>query len=368
MAPVNLDTPAPKQATSSKDIQTKIPFKVTKLNTQTKRKTNFGKKYLQALQRPKAPINKRYAVKIETNGLVSMDSAPDYLVPATKRNEKESSLLRLPENIRKKIWVYAMGGLSVEIRLRKTEDSSTDATMTEATAKSENTSVKPVDEPVSTPLPKAEFVANTNDRSTSDSPQECLSPKIDSPVVGISSTESTPTKAKKGLKPKPKTRPQSDSPYYATVVGSGPGRKKIHTAFHLPSVCRQIYKETATLGYALNQFFFVGEIATAFMEDGPDGALEGWGVERIPAQLQAITTIRPHWMDMIVYLQKNNMRAFKHFYPSLTRIVVPKRALNFEAGWPERWDPMREVHREKARKTIMASVKAQEGEHVEVVF
>jgi hypothetical protein len=169
--------------------------------------------------------------------------------------------------------------------------------------------------------------------------------------------------------PKSKPAPKSSSIYYAMIAGSGPGRKKIRTAFHLPSVCRQIYTETATLGYSLNAFYFPGDIAASFgREDGPDGALEGWAMERSPAQLKAITTIRPHWMDTIDYLDKQNMRAFKQFFPCLKCVVVAKRTVNAEATWADHGDPMRKFHRVRAKKDIVERIKAQEGEHIEVVF
>lgn len=38
----------------------------------------------------------------------------------------------------------------------------------------------------------------------------------------------------------------------------GYGFSTVESAFHLPEVCRQIYTETATLGYALNTFLFNG--------------------------------------------------------------------------------------------------------------
>lgn len=41
-----------------------------------------------------------------------------------------------------------------------------------------------------------------------------------------------------------------DSPYHGTLSHVGSDRKKQRTAFHLPEVCREIYSETATLGYA----------------------------------------------------------------------------------------------------------------------
>ncbi|KAF1949427.1 hypothetical protein CC80DRAFT_540264 [Byssothecium circinans] len=318
---------SPAEPLKEKETQSKIPFKVTKPNTR-KRRTAVGKKYLQALQRP-TPPNRLYPVNINADGLVSMDPIPDYLVDAVNRNFNESPLLRLPEKIRKKIWAYAMGGMAIEMRLRPSDNNETDA-------KSDDTLTTKVDS------------ATTFDQSKDQS-------KEVPPLAKSCPTASTPTL-------------RTESPYYATIATPGPSRKKIRTAFHLPAVCRKIYLETATLTYSLNTFIFPGEIPSFGRQDGPDGALEGWATNRIPAQLKAITTIRPHWRDFGDYLEKNNMQAFRQYYPCLKRIVVAKRALSKVATWAQHGDPLRKIYRQRARREIAERVREQEGEHVEAVF
>lgn len=165
--------------------------------------------------------------------------------------------------------------------------------------------------------------------------------------------------------------PASDtgSAYFGKVVHDGPKRAQPKTAFRLPEVSRLIYDETATLGYAMNQFAFTGEVNAKFGRvDGPDSALEGWCRELVPAQINAVNSIRPHWHDLQDYLNKSNMRAFKQLFPNLRQIRVPSRAVNCDAKWPCRGDPMRKHLRQQAKERIVALVKQQENQGVETVF
>jgi hypothetical protein len=181
--------------------------------------------------------------------------------------------------------------------------------------------------------------------------------------IKLRSTEDAMTKA----------RPDSESMYqgYAAVPGP-PGRKvkKLRTAFRLPEVCRSIYQETATLGYFLNDFVFVGEVSPSpGKQNVPDGSFEGWAMERIPAQLHAIATIRPHWIDVTEQLgSKDNIRAFKQFYPNFKKLLVPKRTVSLEANAPGHGDPMRKLLRQQAKMVIATRIKEIEGDDVEVIF
>ena len=163
--------------------------------------------------------------------------------------------------------------------------------------------------------------------------------------------------------------PDVGAAYIGKVAHRGPKRTQPKAAFHLPEVCRQIYAETATMGYSGNQFSFIGEISLKYgREDGPDGALEGWCRELLPAQVNAVTCIRPHWHDFQDYLSKENMRTFKQLFPRLKNLRVPSRAVNCHAEWPGRGDPMRKHLRQQSKKKITALVKEQEGDEVEATF
>ncbi|CAI6279955.1 unnamed protein product [Periconia digitata] len=302
----------------------------------------LSKKYLQALQRPTAPAGKRYPVKIMADGLVSVQSVPDYLVialvvPPTplsfrespadlcdsfRRNTKESPLLRLPKNVREKIWNYALYEGAIEIYLRE-------------------------DEPK--PSPPSPSCA---------SPASGEEPRVDND----GDTAHLFSESTSGLEYRP--------PFYGTLpIPSGPGKRKIKHAWNLPTTSRQIYSETATLVYSLNTFVFAGTIPESFGErDGPDGALEGWAAERTRAQLDAITSIRPHWLDLLAQIDSRNGRVLRQYYPSLKTIVCAKRAVGYTSGWVVRGDLMRSTKRSSARLEIERKIKAQEGRDVEIVF
>ncbi|KAJ4345871.1 beta transducin [Didymosphaeria variabile] len=286
------DTPTAGQpAAAPKKEQTKLPaFKVTKPGVK-----RGLKKLPKALQRPLRPSGKHPPIKIAANGLVDVQDPPSYLVVAFKRNNAESPLLRLDKSIRKKIWEYAMGGHTIEVKARK---------------------VEPTEKPA--------------------------------PTAAASDTGSA---------------------YVGKIAHHGPKRTQPRAAFHLPEVCRAIYQETATLGYSTNQFAFVGEVWAKFgRENGPDGALEGWCRELVPAQVDAVTIIRPHWHDLQDYLDKNNKRSFKQLFPNLKQLRVPSRVVNCDAKWPCRGDPMRKHLRQQAKDRIATLIKQQEGDDVTAVF
>ncbi|KAJ4345259.1 beta transducin [Didymosphaeria variabile] len=52
-----------------------------------------------------------------TNGLISMENTPPWLVDVVKRNALQSPLLRLPVEIRTMIWQYVKAGSFVNVRL-----------------------------------------------------------------------------------------------------------------------------------------------------------------------------------------------------------------------------------------------------------
>ena len=147
----------------------------------------------QQISRLKPPRGRTYPVKHLENGLVSMETPPDYLVETwgwysyasnfstdllrIQKNATDSPLLRLPAEIRNTIFRYAVGGNKIRIRRA---------------------------------------------------------------VVYRTSK---------------KWRENSNLLWHGRADHLDDRRFKDQgTAFHLPEVCRQIYAETATLGYATNIF------------------------------------------------------------------------------------------------------------------
>ncbi|KAF2437384.1 hypothetical protein P171DRAFT_492132 [Karstenula rhodostoma CBS 690.94] len=56
------------------------------------------------------------AVRLLQNGLLDLSETPDHLVATVKRNAIESPLLRLPAEIRNRIFQYALGGYTINVR------------------------------------------------------------------------------------------------------------------------------------------------------------------------------------------------------------------------------------------------------------
>jgi len=68
-------------------------------------------------------------------------------------------------------------------------------------------------------------------------------------------------------------------------------KQKRPSAFHLPEVCRQLYSETATLGYALNTFMWnQDDFAGRFVR--LCDMLRVWTQKRVPAHINAITDVQ----------------------------------------------------------------------------
>lgn len=62
------------------------------------------------------------------------------------------------------------------------------------------------------------------------------------------------------------------------------------------------------------------------------------------------------------------MSKFKQLFPCLKHLRVPSRAVNCDAKWPSRGDPMRKHLRQQAKERIALLVKEQEGDEVKAIF
>ncbi|KAH7069301.1 hypothetical protein FB567DRAFT_614836 [Paraphoma chrysanthemicola] len=58
----------------------------------------------------------RWPVRLLPNGLISLERTPEYLIPTAKDNSVNSPLLRLPPELRNKIWAYTLGDTRIHIR------------------------------------------------------------------------------------------------------------------------------------------------------------------------------------------------------------------------------------------------------------
>jgi hypothetical protein len=88
-------------------------------------------------------------------------------------------------------------------------------------------------------------------------------------------------------------------------------------AFHLPEVSRQVYSETATLGYKLNTFIIDFDMA------GNKEHMEAL----LPGQREAITTLMPETHFFEAYVQDLYRKPLIQMFPNLNRIEVPGDAL-----------------------------------------
>jgi hypothetical protein len=96
------------------------------------------------------------------------------------------------------------------------------------------------------------------------------------------------------------------------------------SAFHLPEVCRQIYLETSTLGYALNTFvFFLGHRGDYI------DAMKVWGANLPPALAGVITDIgfSSYAFD---FWRLGIFKPISKALPALKRIHIPKFMLERE--------------------------------------
>ena len=127
------------------------------------------------------------------------------------------------------------------------------------------------------------------------------------------------------------------------------------TAFHLPETCRQIYAETATLGYATNTFVCHPrpiDLGILRLET------PRWYLERRAAQMSAITSIQAFDYDVWEYLLCNESWTFRSRFPGLEEVFIP--------SWPRTIRVGRDL--ESQHKHIRARINEKEGAGLRVVF
>jgi hypothetical protein len=247
------------------------------------------------------PEDREYPLVMLKNGLVSMETTPDYLVEAyetyhfacklitdkarVQLNARESPLLRLLPEIRNTIFAYAMGGHTVGF---------------------------------------------FNDRHIPEERRSNWSLSIDGSAVLMRERKSR---------------------------SNGP-------AFHLPEVCRQIYTETATLGYAMNTFILPKSL------NQRSGLLlkRSWLSQRNDAQRSAIVSIEPSRCDAFVYHRGHYLRSFSRHLPSLRKIYINMYSDPFYANREGLRCGQRANFTQTDRTHMKMKVKRNECRDLEVVF
>ncbi|KAF2634929.1 hypothetical protein P280DRAFT_523591 [Massarina eburnea CBS 473.64] len=100
----------------------------------------------------------------------------------------------------------------------------------------------------------------------------------------------------------------------------------VSSAFHLPQVCRQIYAETAPLGFAHKEFVFGSSSDTGFRLFALNGldTLKHWAETLAPAHRNSVTDVKIQ--DVISYanyINTNRTDSIKDILPGLQRLHLP---------------------------------------------
>ncbi|KAF2118564.1 hypothetical protein BDV96DRAFT_390469 [Lophiotrema nucula] len=74
---------------------------------------NFPKPVTKRIQPVQSELQ---TVKLLENGALNLEETPQYLIELVERNAVQSPLLRIPAEIRNRIFTFAMGGLDVQVR------------------------------------------------------------------------------------------------------------------------------------------------------------------------------------------------------------------------------------------------------------
>lgn len=129
------------------------------------------------------------------------------------------------------------------------------------------------------------------------------------------------------------------------------------TSFRLPETCRQIYSESATLGYATNRFILPPRL---FCNEYPAFSL--WHKRRSTAQLSAITSIQADTSDLREYFVGDEIHSFRSRFPSLEELFIPSWQVESVKI------PHTAHGHENVEEYIQAKVKKLDGENLRVVF
>ncbi|KAF1840370.1 uncharacterized protein K460DRAFT_410962 [Cucurbitaria berberidis CBS 394.84] len=130
------------------------------------------------------------------------------------------------------------------------------------------------------------------------------------------------------------------------------------SAFRFPEVCRQIYSETATLGYKLNTFVFDHYISYN----------SKWMARLLPGQKSAITSVVLESVMFEGYVANISVGSLRLTLPNLKRIEVPRNALSLVMVFNRAVDPTGLWTSAQWREWVVGEVKKKEGNDIEVSF
>ncbi|KAJ4372527.1 hypothetical protein N0V83_004302 [Neocucurbitaria cava] len=132
------------------------------------------------------------------------------------------------------------------------------------------------------------------------------------------------------------------------------------SSFHLPEVCRQIYSETATLGYALNTFSIGWAV----------GYEVAWANQLLPAQKNAVASVAPSDVLFFArYIVLRNPRGFlSATFPNLKSIELSRGVLGMLPGALPLLDPSKSWTEKDWSEWLVDRIKTVEAEGVQVIF
>jgi hypothetical protein len=138
---------------------------------------------------------------------------------------------------------------------------------------------------------------------------------------------------------------------------------KVPSAFHLPEVCRQVYSETAILGYSSNTLLLPRQHSFP----------RNWATGLLPAYRRAITRVEPEprYLCELVGGHKG-LRPIKTLgLPGLITIVVSRMALSYVSSYYRDYESDEDEEDEtdeEWQQWIKEMIKKSHGDDIEVVF
>jgi hypothetical protein len=132
------------------------------------------------------------------------------------------------------------------------------------------------------------------------------------------------------------------------------------SAFHLPEVCRQIYAETAILGYKHNTFV-VGY--------GIGRTTKTWASKLLQVQKEAIASLAPTDMFLETYISNMYRKSLREHFPGLRHVEVGAGCVDLcRRFMSAHLDPEKKMTTEDWQELIAKKINEKEGTDIEVAF
>lgn len=143
-------------------------------------------------------------------------------------------------------------------------------------------------------------------------------------------------------------------------------KRRVQSAFHLLEVCRQVYSETATLGYSLNIFTFK-ELSFC----APFEFVKSWATSLTSAHRDAIKEIELTPYTFEEYTDRGCKVKLSEIFPGLKRIRVNDSVVSLVSvygNWDEDAQRPAKEEREGWKNWMRKKVKQKEGDDVQLII